>query len=628
MILRALLLASCLTTPAIAAETLDLFPVFNGADQASYIRVVNPTEHDGKVTATIKSPSAEQLGTWSNTVNAGTAPQFGIDVIAPDLEQPISLELTTNFGGSVQHVVWNSKLGLLSNISNCVEMFLVDTRLLTNVHSTLLGSNYPSEIIVSNKGKETDSATLEVYDSVTGERLGTYETENVEVNGHLTVPVSQIERAISFMPADNQYHLSVKLVGSFAGSISHLVTNVEAGAVTDMTRRCAVFGRSVSTYSTFEPQLSYIGDWEYTDHPDKGIIDYSRNIRLGPSNLEGLAFAGWLWQGDIDNRDESLFEPTRIALVEQTSDGDLILATDKYVSSAWVNGAGSVQVADFNNDGKDDLFFPAHNESPFVDKPSTVFLSNDRRTFTKQEINDNLQAHGATTATINGRPTVVTVGFGPDAYNTYQFISGRFQINNFTREMGNMGVTVADFLGTGQPQFLFTDVATGPGTYDYENRKHYHLIYEFEDGKIANSPTVTLKPPYFNGKPKYEGYESHWDPYTKTHSPRAYSYDINNDGNVDALIDAWLWPGKLLPDGGHRTLYKLQIWQNNGDSNFTDVTDELNTEWNENGAPSSSPFFITNEDGSLFAIFTEGWTVPDEETEYNPWHWRQSYFCK
>ena len=44
MKLKALLLASYLTAPAIAAETLDLFPVFNGTDQASYIRVVKPTD--------------------------------------------------------------------------------------------------------------------------------------------------------------------------------------------------------------------------------------------------------------------------------------------------------------------------------------------------------------------------------------------------------------------------------------------------------------------------------------------------------------------------------------------------------------------------------------------------------
>ena len=45
------------------------------------------------------------------------------------------------------------------------------------------------------------------------------------------------------------------------------------------------------------------------------------------------------------------------------------------LGSAVTNGAGSIIVADFNGDGLDDLILPVRNESRFIWKNSTAWIS-------------------------------------------------------------------------------------------------------------------------------------------------------------------------------------------------------------------------------------------------------------
>jgi hypothetical protein len=103
-------------------------------------------------------------------------------------------------------------------------------------------------------------------------------------------------------------------------------------------------------------------------------------------------------------------------------------ATDKYVSSDVISGANSVIVADFNGDGKQDIFLPAHNESPFLAMPSTLYTANAAGGFDKTVLADKVMAHDAELSLASTVPTVFTATFGPgDANPVYAFSGGALQ---------------------------------------------------------------------------------------------------------------------------------------------------------------------------------------------------------
>jgi hypothetical protein len=103
--------------------------------------------------------------------------------------------------------------------------------------------------------------------------------------------------------------------------------------------------------------------------------EFAQNILL-PNGREGLIVTGWSCCGarTPDNTAPAGIPvtPVNIAVLEQQQDGTLQLATSKYVSDPQTNGAGIVLVGDFNQDGIQDFFLPAYNESPFLPASSML----------------------------------------------------------------------------------------------------------------------------------------------------------------------------------------------------------------------------------------------------------------
>ena len=82
------------------------------------------------------------------------------------------------------------------------------------------------------------------------------------------------------MPESAQFHLSVKLVGSFRGSTSHLVTNVGAGVIAYITRRCGLFDNSQRRYSSMDLPMSHGG------HLLGSSTTYCTTIRFGTDDSD------------------------------------------------------------------------------------------------------------------------------------------------------------------------------------------------------------------------------------------------------------------------------------------------------------------------------------------------------
>ena len=150
-----------------------------------------------------------------------------------------------------------------------------------------------------------------------------------------------------------------------------------------------------------------------SDHPASPIIAGYAVLPLGAARSEGIALTAWAYSG-VDwekNPTGADTMPIDIILLEQTTDGHLRIATDSYVDSPRTNGGNTLIVADLNHDNIEDLVFLAHNESPFIAKPSTVLLSEGPQHFRRGPVADQVMAHDAQLVTRRGEPTIVTMSF-------------------------------------------------------------------------------------------------------------------------------------------------------------------------------------------------------------------------
>lgn len=338
------------------------------------------------------------------------------------------------------------------------------------------------------------------------------------------------------------------------------------------------------------PLLSLAGIWQpisnqYIDQTkpsrNTGTIvgPYAGNIVLR-NGMEGIAVTGWS-HSRSENSAISV-TPVTLAIFEQQADGTLQLATAKYTSDAKTQGGNNVLIADFNQDGVQDIFLPAHNESPAIPAASTAYLSGPGGTYAKVPIADRVEAHGATLASIDGTPTVFTANYytsGPPdliAGTAVQYGPPGFTVVPNIGTSGNSSVAVADFYGDGRYSLVCGDCVYGPGfPYDPSSPDHRGIMLWNLAGLSLSGSPHRVGIPYFNGKPQYARYPSYTDPF-KTHSYRAWVDDFNHDGKVDVVVQAAIWSQSA---GVSKSI--LQMLQNRGGYSFTDVTDALNAQYDQ-----------------------------------------------
>jgi len=311
-------------------------------------------------------------------------------------------------------------------------------------------------------------------------------------------------------------------------------------------------GINISDYETknVKSLLSIIGNWNInmyrlkTGNPTDPVDSYNI-IRFGANQYEGVVLAGWAYDPRLVN--ERYPYQVNIALLEQRTSGSLRLATSEYVLHSNTNGASSVIVADFNGDGRDDMFLPAYNETPALGVSSAAFISKSNGSFSKLGTNSvgsiSLLSNGTDAViikdskliTFGGKPSVLVTGndsTGNTFSGVYTYNGSKF---DFTRLPGS-GLSVArgDFLLNGTEQ----------------------VIYAGTSLSIVGAPA-----PYFN-KAEYSAYVSE-DPLNKTKQPKIWVDDINQDGVPDIIVGSEINPGWRA---------QLQLLVNQGNNRFVDQT--------------------------------------------------------
>jgi hypothetical protein len=213
----------------------------------SYLRFFNTGTGAGTVSVTLAdSNTGQTLAQWTSpSIAGGTSPQYGLATIEAAATTPFtkptyySVTASPTFSGFMQHVLYRPIDGTLTNVSLCSVDVTASSTQAANVHSGLLTNGYPSTIVLYNTGTAAaESVRLGIFDSTSGARLGTYTSGAIAANGQAFVTVATMEAQAGITPTAVQYHYTIKVESAFTGHIQHLVTNQQAGVITDMTTVC------------------------------------------------------------------------------------------------------------------------------------------------------------------------------------------------------------------------------------------------------------------------------------------------------------------------------------------------------------------------------------------------------
>ena len=132
-----------------------------------------------------------------------------------------------------------------------------------------------------------------------------------------------------------------------------------------------------------------------------------QNLAVGDLNGDGLddvVIGGW----NVD-------APTaKFSILIQNADGTLTDQTANWVANNTYGGSQHVFIADFNNDGKMDVFFPGFDDGATEYPEHSVVLWNNGTSFARVNLPELTMSHGACVDDINGDGYLdVLVGGGP-----------------------------------------------------------------------------------------------------------------------------------------------------------------------------------------------------------------------
>jgi hypothetical protein len=355
---------------------------------------------------------------------------------------------------------------------------------------------------------------------------------------------------------------------------------------------------------------SIAGVWRYVDDAyvtsaNNGQLasSFFSNVALGAGQLKGVVMTGW----QFSSPSPATVTPVNFGILAQQPDGTLKLDTQSYVASAVTHGGGSVTVADFNGDGRDDVFLAAHNEAPFLLQSSVALMSNAQGGFTRVDVADAVMAHDAELAVIGGVPTVITASFAeagsqpkPPWYqwNGSGFTVGQSPNRDLTGEIG-MSVAVGDLNGDGVDEIVIGDLLAAPG-YPYSVDNKFKIGISGFSGKDTSGNLLALITPYFEARPQYASVSSNWGP-ANTHSYRVWIEDFNHDGRPDIMAAQSLWN----PDN-NTWPSMLQMLQNAGGFQFNDVSDVLNPDFDKDSREIDYEMQVTDIDGSGINSYLSG----------------------
>ena len=221
----------------------------------SFLRFYNTGSTGDTVTVTLyDQATGTELGQWTSpTIPTGAQHQFdmgtveaGAGIGAPPNLYAIKIDAAID--GYFQHVVHRPAQNTVTNLSSCAAGVTADPKKLSGVNSSNLVA-FPSSVVITNTGAAAATATLEVYDAMSGTSQGTYTSPSIAPNAQFRATVATIEAALvgMMLPVAGMNQYVITADSAFTGYLQHFVNNSLAGVVTDMTTVCAMGVQSLES---------------------------------------------------------------------------------------------------------------------------------------------------------------------------------------------------------------------------------------------------------------------------------------------------------------------------------------------------------------------------------------------
>ncbi|MFL2769886.1 MAG: S8 family peptidase [Rhodospirillaceae bacterium] len=227
----------------------------------SFVRFHNSSSKQGSVRVSIRdAETGEKLGRWvSPVIPAHASVQFSISqlereasaeqVIATNQRTYYNLSVESDFKGSMQHVLWQEIAGVISNMTSCADGAEDGKRALFNVHGPAI-QKYPSLVRLYNDGTELNRAFLDIFNAASGQLIGKWTSNQLEAGAALEISMidlldqlnNDLESSDTTSNDDSTLptHFNVELHDGFKGQLQHVVRNIEAQVLTDMSTNCTL----------------------------------------------------------------------------------------------------------------------------------------------------------------------------------------------------------------------------------------------------------------------------------------------------------------------------------------------------------------------------------------------------
>lgn len=279
------------------------------------------------------------------------------------------------------------------------------------------------------------------------------------------------------------------------------------------------------------------------------------------------------------------------------SNGQLVNKTSQWFAGTDNRIRGtepSVKFADFDGDGRLDMYVAPNTDQAGITGSGWVFFNNGTN-FTRLNMNLDINGHDSAVYDLNrdGRADIFTTG------SRVSFAQANRTFTNHVvtgRDYGGTAgsVAIADFLGNGSSTIILTDQnawqAGNNRLYSWSMVDGGRPTQDFELNLIATLPNSRFL------LPKWSSHN-----FAGSHDYRALAFDFDNSGRTSAVI----FSRPTITNGVWPDYSEIQFLKNQGGGSFVDVTDNVLIGYDTRTPPSYNPKLMdVNNDGLTDIVLT------------------------